>query len=160
MLEQRVTKLEKDMGQISAVLERLEPKINEILLTGAKQADLQRTQLDVAELKGHMVALEEKLTGRILEVDARLSRSISEVASSVAMAEEKLSRRISEVDGRVAVTEEKLGGRISSVEGRMAGLEIRISHLPTIWTQVGLIFATWGIGSGIITFLLTRLAAR
>lgn len=131
MLEQRVTKLEKDMGQISAVLERLEPKINEILLTGAKQADLHRTQVDVAELKGRMVALEEKLTGRIAQVDSRIS-----------------------------VVEEKLGGRIASVEGRMAGLEIRISHLPTIWTQVGLIFATWGIGSGIMTFLLTRLAAK
>jgi hypothetical protein len=53
-VEQRVSRLEK-------ILERLEPKITEILLTGAKQNDVQKVQLEMAELKGRMMAIEAKL---------------------------------------------------------------------------------------------------
>ena len=49
-LEHRVARLEK-------VLERLEPKITEILLTGAKQADVQKVQVEVAELRGNVSML-------------------------------------------------------------------------------------------------------
>ena len=153
MLEQRVSKLEKDMGQISAVLERLEPKINEILLTGAKQADLHRTQVDVAELKGRMVALEEKLGGRITQVDGRIAQVEEKLNGRISQVEEKLGARISQV-------EERLSGRMASIEGRMSGLYARVSMLPTIWTQLGLVFTTWAIGSGLLIFLLTRLLAK
>ncbi|HKI14701.1 MAG TPA: hypothetical protein VKA12_06760 [Roseiarcus sp.] len=47
MLEQRVARLEQ-------ILERLEPKITEILLTGAKQSDLHKVQTDLAEVKGRI----------------------------------------------------------------------------------------------------------
>jgi len=50
MLEQCVARLEQ-------ILERLEPKITEILLTGAKQADAQKIQLEVAELRGKVSML-------------------------------------------------------------------------------------------------------
>jgi hypothetical protein len=47
MLEQRVARLEQ-------ILERLEPRITEILLTGAKQQDLHKVQVDLAEVKGRI----------------------------------------------------------------------------------------------------------
>ena len=50
MLEQRVARLEQ-------ILERLEPKITEILLTGAKQADLAKMQIELAEVKGKVSML-------------------------------------------------------------------------------------------------------
>ena len=53
-LELRISRLER-------ILERLEPRITEILLTGAKQSDIQKVQLDLAELKGRMAAVEAKV---------------------------------------------------------------------------------------------------
>ena len=50
MLEPRVARLEQ-------ILERLEPKITEILLTGAKQSDVQRVQVETAEIKGKVSML-------------------------------------------------------------------------------------------------------
>jgi hypothetical protein len=47
MLEQRVARLEQ-------ILEKLEPKITEILLTGAKQSDLHKVQTDLAEVKSRI----------------------------------------------------------------------------------------------------------
>ncbi len=61
MLEQRVARLEQ-------ILERLEPKISEILLTGAKQADIQKVQIEIAELKGRVSGVE----GRVAGVEGRL----------------------------------------------------------------------------------------
>jgi chromosome segregation ATPase len=52
MLEQRVARLEQ-------ILERLEPKIAEILSSGAKQAELQKVQIEIAELKGRFQALKD-----------------------------------------------------------------------------------------------------
>ena len=54
MLDQRVARLE-------ATLERIEPKISELLLVGAKQTDLHKVQLDLAELKGRVAGLESRL---------------------------------------------------------------------------------------------------
>lgn len=62
MLEQRVAVLEMAVGKIKGILERLEPKISKILLTGAKQADLHKTQLDVAEMKGRLAGVESRLS--------------------------------------------------------------------------------------------------
>src|SRR6478609_8103694 len=62
-LEQRVGILEADVGKMKGILERLEPKITEILLTGAKQADLQKLQVDMAELKGRTAGIEGRFTG-------------------------------------------------------------------------------------------------
>ena len=53
--ELRVSRLER-------ILERLEPRITEILLTGAKQSDIQRVQVDLADVKGRMAALEAKIS--------------------------------------------------------------------------------------------------
>ena len=50
MLEQRVARLEQ-------ILERLEPKITEILLTGAKQTDIQKLQVEFAEARGRVSML-------------------------------------------------------------------------------------------------------
>jgi hypothetical protein len=61
MLEQRVAALEAGVEKIKVIIERLEPKITEILLTGAKAADLHKVQLDVAEMKGRLAGVEARL---------------------------------------------------------------------------------------------------
>lgn len=83
MLEQRVTKLEEKVDRIEAILQRLEPKITEILqvcarkadleklqtefvdlkATTAKQADLIRVQTDIAEIKGRLGGIESRIAG-------------------------------------------------------------------------------------------------
>jgi hypothetical protein len=50
MLEQRVARREQ-------ILERLEPKITEILLKGAKQSDVQKLQVELAETRGKLSVL-------------------------------------------------------------------------------------------------------
>jgi hypothetical protein len=42
---------------LEQILERLEPKITEILLTGSKQADVQKIQVELAELRGKVSML-------------------------------------------------------------------------------------------------------
>lgn len=61
MLEQRVVVLEAYVSKIKSILERLEPKITEIQITGAKQVDLHKTQLDLAEMKGRLGGVEARL---------------------------------------------------------------------------------------------------
>jgi hypothetical protein len=51
MLEQRVAKLEEKVDRIEAILQRLEPKITEALLTNAKQADLSKLQVQIVEFQ-------------------------------------------------------------------------------------------------------------
>jgi hypothetical protein len=70
MLEQRVGRLEEKVERIEAILVRLEPQIKEILLTGAKQADLNKVQLDIAEMKGRLSGIE----GRIGSVEGRFNQ--------------------------------------------------------------------------------------
>jgi hypothetical protein len=75
MLEQRVAQPETTVARFGAVLERLEPKIVEIALTGAKQADIQKLQQDLSQVKGSVAALEGRfagLEGRFSGLDARL----------------------------------------------------------------------------------------
>jgi hypothetical protein len=55
MLEQRVDRLERMPAA-------LEPKITEILLTGAKSSDVGKVQIDIAELKGRFEAVKEKVS--------------------------------------------------------------------------------------------------
>ena len=50
VVEQRVARFE-------TILERLEPKVTEILLTGAKQGDLQALRVELVELKGKVSML-------------------------------------------------------------------------------------------------------
>ena len=68
MLEQRVANLETDMKRVLGILVELQPKITETLLTGAKQADIHKLQLDVAEMKGRITGVE----GRISGLDSRI----------------------------------------------------------------------------------------
>ena len=57
MLEQRVSRLEERMERIERILVELQPKITEILLTGAKQSDLQAMRIEIAEIKGKVTML-------------------------------------------------------------------------------------------------------
>ena len=45
------------VARLDEILERLEPKITRILLTGAKQADVQKIQVDLARLEGRVSML-------------------------------------------------------------------------------------------------------
>lgn len=82
MLEARVGKLDEKVDRIETILLRLEAKIAETLLTGAKQADLNKLQLQVTEIamtgakqtdlhKAQTDLAEVK--GRISGVEARFS---------------------------------------------------------------------------------------
>lgn len=134
MLEQRVAVLEADVGTIKGILERLEPKISEILLTGAKQADLHKTQLDVAELKGRITGLEDRFDGKFARFGGKLSG----------------------VDGKISGIEAKFSG----LDAKFSGLDARIALLPSTWTILGIVFTTWALGSGILIFALTRILAK
>lgn len=57
MMEERVARLEQKADRIEHILEQLAPKITEILLAGAKQADLHRMQVELAEVKGKVSML-------------------------------------------------------------------------------------------------------
>lgn len=82
MLDARVGRLEEKVDRIEALLLRLEPKITEALLTGAKQTDLGKLQLQMTELQGGVakqVDLQKVQTelaevkGKISGVEARFS---------------------------------------------------------------------------------------
>ena len=68
MLDQRVARLE-------ATLERIEPKITELLLVGAKQTDLHKVQLDIADTKGRFARLEGILSQMPKQSDLAVLRS-------------------------------------------------------------------------------------
>lgn len=77
MLDARVGRLEEKMDRIEGILLRLEPKVIEVLQTGAKQADLLRLQLEVAEIKGRLAGVEGRLgtvDGRIAGVEGRFNQ--------------------------------------------------------------------------------------
>ena len=57
MLEERVVRLEGKVDRVGQILEQLAPKITEVLLTGAKQADLHKVQVELAEVKGRVSML-------------------------------------------------------------------------------------------------------
>jgi hypothetical protein len=65
-MEQRVAKLEVYVSRIAAVIERLEPKITEILMTGARRSDVDAFRAE-ARLET------EKLRGEVREVSGRLA---------------------------------------------------------------------------------------
>jgi hypothetical protein len=69
MLEQRVGRLEEKVDGIEAILVRLEPQIKEILLAGAKQADINKLQSEVVEIKNRQPLIDGRLAG----IDGRLS---------------------------------------------------------------------------------------
>ena len=119
MLEPRVERLER-------ILASLEPKINEILLTGAKQADLQKLELKVAEI----------------------------AATGAKQADlHKLQLDVAEMKGRITGVE----GRIGGVEAKISGLDSSVAKLPNVFTMLGLIVTTWGIGSAILVFAISVL---
>ena len=45
------------MARVEQILERLEPKITELLLAGARQIDVQRLHVELAELRGKISML-------------------------------------------------------------------------------------------------------
>jgi hypothetical protein len=57
MMEERAIRFERKVDRIEHVLERVSPKISEILLTGAKQADIHKVQVELAEVKGRVSML-------------------------------------------------------------------------------------------------------
>ncbi|MDF3810342.1 MULTISPECIES: hypothetical protein [Rhodopseudomonas] len=46
---------------------------------------------------------------------------------------------------------------LAKIEGHLTGIDARFASLPTTWTILTIIFATWGIGSGILIFALNVL---
>ncbi len=56
-MEQRVVRLEEKADRIEAILIRLEPRITELALVGAKASDLLKMQLDLAEVKGRLASI-------------------------------------------------------------------------------------------------------
>ncbi len=56
-MEERVIRLEQKVDRIENVLAQLAPKITEILLTGAKQSDIQKMHVELAEVKGKVSML-------------------------------------------------------------------------------------------------------
>jgi hypothetical protein len=84
MLEQRVGRLEEKVDRIEAVVTRIDGMVTRILetgakqsadileikATGAKQADLNKVQLDIAEMKGRLSGIE----GRIGSVEGRFNQ--------------------------------------------------------------------------------------
>ena len=57
IVEERVIRLEQKVDRIEQLLGQLTPKITEILLTGAKQADVYKMQVELAEVKGKVSML-------------------------------------------------------------------------------------------------------
>ncbi|MGD0563284.1 MAG: hypothetical protein ABSA66_09350 [Roseiarcus sp.] len=57
MMEECAARLEQKVDRIEHMLEQLAPKITEILLTGAKQADIHKMQVELAEVKGKVSML-------------------------------------------------------------------------------------------------------
>jgi hypothetical protein len=127
MLEQRVGKLEEKVDRIEAILTRLEPKIMEILHTGAKQS------ADIVELK----------TSAAKQVDLnKLQMDINRLQTDAV-----------EIKNRLPV----IDGRLTGLDGRLSGLSDRIGSLPSVWTMLGIVFTTWALGSGILIFAMNYL---
>jgi chromosome segregation ATPase len=108
------------------------------------KSSLSRIEVTLARIDGTVSQMPKasdfaRLSSEIAEVDKRLSSQIAEV-------DKRLSSQIAEV-------KISLGGEIAELKGR-------VSTLPTVWTQLSIVFATWGIGSGILIFALTRLLAK
>lgn len=61
MLEQRVTRIEEQMGRIQTILERLEPKITEAASVKSDIAELRSK--DIAEMRSRLAFVEGRLQG-------------------------------------------------------------------------------------------------
>ena len=46
---------------------------------------------------------------------------------------------------------------LAKIDGRLSGIDARFASLPTTWTMLIIIFAAWGIGSGILIFAMNFL---
>ena len=61
MLEQRVARLEQDVGRILSVLERLEPRIVELHARMATHADMGNLRAEVAKIDGRVEGMDKRL---------------------------------------------------------------------------------------------------
>lgn len=61
MLDARVERLERDLGRVTAILERLEPKIVELHAKSATLAEVGALRSDVARLDGRIDGLDKRL---------------------------------------------------------------------------------------------------
>ena len=83
-----------------------------------------------------------------------LEADMKEVKSSLSRIEVTLAR----MDGTLSQLPKasdftRLSTEIAEVKGK-------VSNLPTTWTILSVVFTTWGIGSGVLIFALTRLFAK
>ena len=122
MLEQRVGRLEEKADRIEAAVLRIDgmvqkiletqtkqsADIHEIKATGAKQADLNKLQLEVSEIK----------TTSAKQAD--LNKLQIEVAEFRASAAKQADLTRVQAD-------------IGEVKGRLTGIEGRFTQIPTIW---------------------------
>lgn len=61
--------LEKRLARLENILASLEPKISEILLSGAKNDDVQKLQIELIKVEGTISGVEDRLAG----IEGRLS---------------------------------------------------------------------------------------
>jgi archaellum component FlaC len=98
-------------------------------------------EVSVSEIAEKLAAMNgqfQKIDDRFEKIDLRL---------------EKIDNRFEKIDGQF----ENVKGQFDVVNSNLRSIEIRFNYIPTVWMMLTLIFATWGIGSGILLFAVNVL---
>jgi chaperonin cofactor prefoldin len=135
MLEQRVAYLEDNMKDIKSSVHGIEVSVSEI----AEQLALMNGQFRKIDDKFQQIDDRfKKIDDRLEKIDDRL---------------EKIDNRFEKIDGQF----ENVRGQFDVVNAHLRTIGIRFNYIPTVWMMLTLIFATWGIGSGILLFAVNVL---